>query len=101
MLVMTSDFEGTPNVILEAMASGVPVVAYRTGGVPEIVQHGQTGYVLDMDDEGGMLDCISTLITDADLRASCGTRARAHMEANYAIGRLPAILADFYRAALA
>ena len=64
VLVMTSDFEGTPNVILEAMASGIPVVAYRTGGVPEIVQHGHTGYVLDMDDERGMLGCVSALITE-------------------------------------
>jgi glycosyltransferase involved in cell wall biosynthesis len=101
VLVMSSDFEGTPNVILEAMASGVPVVAYRTGGVSEIVQHGQTGYVLDSSDESGMLDAVSALITDADLRAAFGARARTHMEANYATGRLPAILTNFYTEALA
>jgi glycosyltransferase involved in cell wall biosynthesis len=47
IFLLTSDWEGTPNVVLEAMASGLPVVATRVGGVPEIVRHGETGLLVD------------------------------------------------------
>ena len=43
VLLLTSDYEGTPNVVLEAMACGLPVVATRVGGISEIVQEGVTG----------------------------------------------------------
>jgi len=45
IFVLTSEHEGTPNVLLEAMATGLPVVATPVGGVPEIVQHGRTGFL--------------------------------------------------------
>lgn len=101
VLVMTSDFEGTPNVVLEAMAAGLPVVAYRTGGVPEVVRHEQTGYVASMGDEASMADYVLKLVEHADLRAEMGRRARDYVQANHGLSRLPAILSDFYQAAMA
>ena len=55
MLVLTSDWEGTPNVVLEAMASGLPVVATKVGGVREIVQPEITGYIVEPEDKDTML----------------------------------------------
>jgi len=53
--VLTSDFEGTPNVLLEAMSSGLPVVSTKVGGVPDIVRHGRTGFLAAPDDLDGLL----------------------------------------------
>lgn len=47
VFVLTSCREGSPNAILEAMSSGLPVVAARTGGVPELVEHGHTGILVE------------------------------------------------------
>ncbi len=49
-------------VVIEAMAAGTPVVAYPRGSMPELVKHGETGYLLDLEDEMvEMLDRIDTL----------------------------------------
>ena len=53
-LVLSSDREGTPNVILEAMATALPVVTTPVGDAPKIVVDGETGYVVDFDDIQGM-----------------------------------------------
>ena len=94
--LLTSDWEGTPNVVLEAMASGLPVVATRVGGVPEIVTHGETGYLVDPDDETGFVDSMLRLVDDDAHRAAMGGRARAFIEERHAVSRLPATLRDFY-----
>jgi glycosyltransferase involved in cell wall biosynthesis len=101
VFVLTSDFEGTPNVLLEAMASGLPVVAYRTGGIPEVVRHDDTGFIGDFDDEEGLAPHVQRLIDSPHLRAQMGKRARAWVERNYALDRLPGILARFYGEAVA
>jgi glycosyltransferase involved in cell wall biosynthesis len=100
ILVLTSDFEGTPNVILEAMASGLPVVATSVGGVAEVVRHGETGYLADPEDKQSMTDALLRLIDSRQLRAELGSRARKYIEANHSIGRLPGLLEDIYCEAL-
>ena len=100
ILVMTSDFEGTPNVALEAMASGLPVVAYRTGGVPEVVQHGETGFIAEMGDEDAMSDYVLRLVRSSELRACMGRRSRQYVQAHYGLNRLPDILSAFYQKVL-
>jgi len=100
IFVLTSDWEGTPNVILEAMASGLPVVATRVGGVPEIVQHGVTGYLVDPGDENALAEALSILIGDCQLRREMGRRARRYVEENHSPQRLGAFLQELYEAAL-
>src|SRR5881394_2366207 len=78
--VLTSDFEGTPNVLLEAMASGLPVVATNVGGVPGIVRHGQTGFVLEADDLEGLIAAVVELVKHSELRTTMAQRARAYVE---------------------
>lgn len=100
VLVLTSDYEGTPNVVLEAMASGLPVVATRVGDVPEIVRHGETGYLTDATDEASMTEALLQLVGDRSLRMEMGCRARKYVEAERSLNRLPKLLADLYRVAL-
>src|SRR5205823_12564085 len=63
-------------VLLEAMASGTPVVCSRLGGLPEVVQHGVTGFLVEPGDVDELHDRIATLLTDARLAARMGSRAR-------------------------
>jgi glycosyltransferase involved in cell wall biosynthesis len=100
ILVLTSDREGAPNVVLEAMASRLPVVATNVGGVPQIVRHNETGYVLDPDDEEGMTTSLLKLIRDPSLRIRMGARARQYVESNHSIKSLPEFLTNIYEAAL-
>lgn len=100
ILVLTSDHEGTPNVLLEAMASGLPVVATRVGGVPELVSHNLTGYLADPGDDGALTDAVLELIEHPQLRAEMGTRARALAESHHFTRVLPEVLQDLYGLAL-
>jgi glycosyltransferase involved in cell wall biosynthesis len=98
--VLTSDFEGTPNVLLEAMACGLPVVATRVGGVPEIVTHGETGFLADRDDEQGICSALLALIESPALRREMGDRARRYIETNHSFERLTSALVGLYNVAL-
>lgn len=67
--------EGTPRVLLEAMAAGVPLVASRTGGIAEVIHHGENG-LLENGEEADLRACLSMLCADANLRRRLGDEAR-------------------------
>jgi glycosyltransferase involved in cell wall biosynthesis len=72
----SGDRDGIPNVILEAMACGVPVLATRAGGVEEVVIDGQTGLLADAGDTAGIAGALERLLADAALRRRLGGAAR-------------------------
>lgn len=98
--VLTSDYEGTPNVLLEAMASALPVVATSVGGVPEIVQEGKNGFLVKPGDEDGLCGALGRLISDSEGRLEMGKAARKYVELNHSIDRLPSVLGSLYDLAL-
>lgn len=76
LLVAPSLAEGLPVVIMEALASGVPVVASAVGGVPELVRHGETGLLAPAGDPKGLADAMAKLLACPDLQRSMGEAGR-------------------------
>jgi glycosyltransferase involved in cell wall biosynthesis len=65
--VLSSLSEGSPNALLEAMAAGVPVVATRVGGIPEIVTHGESSLLIEPRDTSAMSNAIASILSDTEL----------------------------------
>ena len=76
VLALGSRREASPNVILEAMATGLPVAATSVGGIPEIVTHGNTGLLVPPDDPERMAESITALLEDGEMRGRFGKNAR-------------------------
>jgi glycosyltransferase involved in cell wall biosynthesis len=70
-------------VYLEAQASGVPVVAFRNGGIPELVLDGETGFLVKRLDRGGFVARLEQLIADPALRGRLGDAGIAHVRADH------------------
>ncbi len=70
------DRDGIPNVLLEAMAMGVPVVASRVSGIPELVVDGVNGLMVEPDDPAALADAITRVLKDAALACDLGCKAR-------------------------
>jgi glycosyltransferase involved in cell wall biosynthesis len=84
VLVHPSRFDAFPTGLLEAMAAGVPVVATRVGGIPEIVIDGETGVLLDAPATAAKVaGALRPLLTDPHLRASVGARARERYRTSF------------------
>lgn len=79
----TGDEEGVPVAILEAMAHGLPVVSTRHAGIPEAVDDGVTGYLVDEGDVEAMADAVATLAADAGLRERLGAAGRARIRTHF------------------
>lgn len=71
--------EGLPNVIMEAMVRGVPVVATRGAGVPDLVQHGETGFLTEPGDAKALAHYINTIAADTDLHSRLGRNSLREM----------------------
>jgi glycosyltransferase involved in cell wall biosynthesis len=75
--------EGFPNVVLEAMAAGLPVVATPVGAIPDAVAEGSEGLLVPVRDADALAAAIGRLVADRALRLAMGARARARVEAQF------------------
>jgi glycosyltransferase involved in cell wall biosynthesis len=87
-LAHTSDTEGCPNVVMEAMACGRAVVATDPGDIPSLIDNGKTGFVVRCGDDEALADRMAELITDRELCRCMGRAGRAKAEREFGLDRL-------------
>lgn len=85
VFVLPSATEGLSNSLLEAMAVGLPVVATRVGGGPDVIDQGRSGYLIPPDDVPALRSAVLELLRDGQLRRMLGERARQRMVADYSL----------------
>jgi glycosyltransferase involved in cell wall biosynthesis len=94
--VLPSLSEGLPNTVLEAMAAGVPVVATRVGGSPEIVEEGRTGLLVPPRDAAALAEAVGRLLTDPALAAALSGEARRRLATRFSLQAMARETERFY-----
>jgi glycosyltransferase involved in cell wall biosynthesis len=98
ILVHTSDNEGCPNAVMEAMACGRAVVGTEVGDVPSLIVDGKTGFVVRPGDNARLVERLATLIVDSNLCRRMGENGRAKAEREFGLDRLVSDTLAVYRA---
>lgn len=93
--------EGIPNSILEAMATGLTVVATRHGGIPEAVEHGRTGLLVDEGDFVALADAVASVLSEPKRCCEMGRLASESVAANFEQGEQIRQLESHYNEAIA
>jgi glycosyltransferase involved in cell wall biosynthesis len=76
IFVLATHYEGLPISIIESMRSGLPVIATGVNGVPELIEQGQSGFLVGRRDVAGLAKALATLVSDNELRITMGQRGR-------------------------
>jgi glycosyltransferase involved in cell wall biosynthesis len=101
VFALSSTTEGLPLVIPEAMATGLPVVSTRVGGIPDVIEEGETGFLVPTGDEAALRERLALLQADPDLARAVGARARAAAIARFSAERMQREYLELYERVLA
>jgi len=85
VIASNGDRDGIPNVLLEAMASGVPVISTPVSGIPELVESGVDGLLVPPNDPAALAEAIDKLLASQELRESLARAARAKIESSFSL----------------
>jgi glycosyltransferase involved in cell wall biosynthesis len=99
--LMSSEFEGLPLALLEAMASGVAPVVTAVGGIPEVVRDGADGVLVPFGDPAALAAATLSLLADAERRGSLAAAARRRVKERFGIARMARELEAIYARVLA
>lgn len=97
VVLPNQDRDGIPNTIIEALASGVPVVSTAISGIPEAVRDGVSGLLVPERDAPALADAVDRMLSDAELRSRCAAAGRRIAEENFSIEASGRSLAGLFR----
>ncbi len=97
LLILPSRADNLPNVILEAMACGVPVAAFRTGGIPDLIDHNKNGILAERFNIEELARGVGMLITDTETRLSMGRNAREIVEKCFSSEKIGNLYLDYFK----
>ena len=100
LFVLSSYREGLPNVVLEAMAMKVPVVATRVAGVPSLIRDGENGILIPIGSEKAIHDAVRTVLENVRLRAMLSANARTTLERSFCFKKRMQVVAGIYNRVL-
>lgn len=95
-LVLASDYEAMPLSVLEAMAAAVPVVATRFGGLEEVVEDGETGFVVEPGSSDALADSLGRMLDDPQLARKLGAAGRRRADQRFSVRRMVADTTALY-----
>jgi glycosyltransferase involved in cell wall biosynthesis len=98
IFVLPSFAEGTPVTILEAMSTGLPIIASRVGGIPEVVEHGVHGLLVPPKDTLALADALKSYLLQPSLLQKHGAAARASIEDQSSVKSMVAAYMELYDA---
>ena len=75
MFVMTSDYEGMPNALLEAMCAGLPVISTKVSGAVDVIKSGENGILVDINDEEALATAMRSFLENEDYSRKCAENA--------------------------
>ena len=96
LAVVPSLQDNLPNVVLEALACGTPVIGFDAGGIPDMVRPGETGWLAPVGDAGALREAMRAALSDPGRLAALGRRCRAVAEEEYGLDRQAARYAGLY-----
>lgn len=85
IFVMPSAREGMPLALLEAMAAGLPVIGSKTGGMADVLRHGENGLLVEPGDQEGLVSCLSLLMGSEERRSELGKKARHTVNQHFSL----------------
>src|SRR4029078_11611207 len=101
VMLFPSENESFGLVALEAMACEVPVIASNIGGIPEVVEHGQDGYLFKVGDTDGMSRACVELLENPERRLEMGQSARQHAQRDFCASKIVKRYEEIYRQTIA
>lgn len=96
IFVLPSTTEGLSNALLEALACGLPAIATAVGGTPDVIEHGESGWLVGPDDPPALLEALLALLGDVSLRTRLGSRGRERVVKNYSLEAAAGKLRELY-----
>ena len=95
MFVMSSDYEGLSNALIEALCSGLPVISTKVSGATDVIRSGENGILVEIRDEKGFYSAMKKLIEnpdDAGVLAKEAIKSRERFEKEYVCGQWESLI---------